>query len=421
MSNFKVSHVVARFLLLATMPFVATLHIGFAQEPSFPQPTSVQPNSPDKSKGSEISNEAASARRKPEESERASAILAGGCFWCVETDFEKLPGVVNVISGYTGGRTKNPTYENYATGGHREAVFVMYDPSQVSYAGLVEFLIKHIDPTNRTGSFNDRGRQYSPAIYYENDQEKLEAERVIKAIDAAKVYAKKIAVDIEQREPFWIAEDYHQDYHSKNGLKYTFYRSQSGRDAFVEKHWGQRANVLELPGAIPESALVSISQGSSASDADKPWENFEKPDVTELRKQLNGLQFKVTQQEGTEPAFRNTYWKNKEQGIYVDVVSGEPLFTSADKYESGTGWPSFVKPIDPNYIIYKEDRGLFSVRTEVRSRFGDSHLGHVFSDGPVERGGKRYCMNSAAMRFISKDKMKEEGYGAYLKFLEDGK
>lgn len=378
--------------------------------------------SPDKSKGSEISNaasQAAKAKSQEDKDQPASAILAGGCFWCVETDFEKLPGVINVISGYTGGRTKNPTYENYAAGGHREAVFVMYDPAQVSYAGLVEFLIKHIDPTDRTGSFKDRGRQYSPAVYFENDQEQLEAERVIKAIDAAKVYPRKLAVDVEQREPFWVAEDYHQDYHAKNGLKYTYYRSQSGRDAFVEKHWGQRAHVLELPGSIPESAMNN-GEKESDSVAKKTWANFEKPPAAELRKKLNGLQFKVTQQEGTEPAFRNTYWKNKQQGIYVDIVSGEPLFTSNEKYESGTGWPSFVEPIDPEFIVYREDRTLFSVRTEVRSRYGDSHLGHVFSDGPVQRGGKRYCMNSAAMRFIPKEDMEKEGYGDYLKLLGSG-
>ncbi len=359
-----------------------------------------------------------------EDVQRSSAIFAGGCFWCVETDFESLPGVVNVISGYTGGRTKQPTYANYASGGHREAVFVVYDSSQISYAGLVEFLIKHIDPTDRGGSFNDRGRQYSPAIYYENAEEKAEAERVIQAIDETHKFPRKLGVAVESRTAFWPAEDAHQDYHVKNGLKYAYYRAQSGRDAFVQKHWGQSANILELPGATPSSSELASTddvkgdkRGGERDDL-RPWEQFQKPSDATLREQLNNLQYNVTQHEATEPAFRNTYWKNKQAGIYVDIVSGEPLFTSAEKYESGTGWPSFVKPINPDYIVYREDRGIFSTRIEVRSRFGDSHLGHVFTDGPPERGGKRYCMNSAAMRFIPKERMKDEGYADYLPLIE---
>ncbi len=360
--------------------------------------------------------------------QRESAVFAGGCFWCVESDFERLPGVVDVISGYSGGRSKMPTYETYASGGHREVVFVLYDPTQVTYAGLVEYLIKHIDPLNRHGQFNDKGLQYSPAIYFASEQERTEAQRVIEAIDAMRVYRGKIGVVLEPREAFWPAEEYHQNYHHKNGMKYQFFRLASGRDAFVNKHWGVRANNLELPGAIPKEASAGDSTGTSStehSDIDnslavaeeKPWLKFEKPKGAELRKKLTPMQFKVTQQDGTEQAFRNEYWDNKKEGIYVDLLSGAPLFSSTSKFESGTGWPSFVMPIDRDAVTFKSDRKMFVTRTEVRSRYGDAHLGHVFDDGPVALGGKRYCMNSAAMRFVPKEKMEEEGYGDYLKLF----
>ncbi len=353
-----------------------------------------------------------------DQTKRASAIFAGGCFWCVETDFDKAPGVIDVISGYSGGRTKEPTYDNYASGGHREVVFVVYDPTQVTYAGLVEYLIKHIDPTDRRGSFNDKGIQYSPAVYYANDQEQADAQRVIEAIDDMKVYRGKVAVAIEPRSAFWPAEDYHQDYHRKNTIKYNFFRLQSGRDAFVNRHWGARSSLLELAGAYPEGAGPMADSESDEGAAPKPWVTFRKPKPIELKRKLTAIQYKVTQQDGTEVAFRNPYWDNEQEGIYVDVVSGAPLFASSAKYKSGTGWPSFVEPLSPDAVILKLDRKFFTTRTEVRSRYGDSHLGHVFDDGPPERGGKRYCMNSAALRFVPKEKMEEEGYGEFLKALD---
>lgn len=369
-------------------------------------------------------SKADSDRIRSDKKQSATAILAGGCFWCVETDFEKLSGVLDVVSGYSGGTSKSPTYENYSKGGHREVVMISYDPNIVTYSGLVEYLIKHIDPTNGAGSFNDDGIQYSPAVYYANDQEKSAASKAIASIDALKVYAKPLAVALLPRAEFWKAEDYHQDYHRKNSLKYQLFRSLSGRDNFVSKHWGAKANVLSLPESSPklesgsDAAVQTVSSPSKAVAEEKkparPWENFRKPADNVLRSKLSDTQYRVTQKDATEPAFRNKYWNNHQEGIYVDVVSGEPLFSSHDKFESGTGWPSFVKPIDPKAIVTRVDRSLFSVRTEIRSKRGDSHLGHVFNDGPANRGGLRYCMNSASLRFIPKDKLEEEGYGEFL-------
>lgn len=330
-----------------------------------------------------------------------TAMLAGGCFWCVESDLEKIPNVLEVVSGYAGGRSTSPTYENYAEGGHREVVLVSYDDREVGYRQLVSYHIKHIDPTDGEGSFYDRGVQYGPAVYYANDEEKVIAEEVLKEIDESGVYAKPLQVALLPRSEFYPAEEYHQDYYKKNHLKYSYYRQASGRDAFVEKHWGDEAGVI-------------TSEGGNYS-----WADFKKPSDDQLRGQLTDIQYKVTQEDGTERAFQNEYDKNYEPGIYVDIVSGEPLFSSSDKYDSGTGWPSFVKPITTEAITLHTDRKLFSVRTEVRSRYADSHLGHVFDDGPADRGGRRYCMNSAALRFVPKDQMEAEGYGDFLKYVTE--
>jgi peptide methionine sulfoxide reductase msrA/msrB len=339
-----------------------------------------------------------------------TAVFAGGCFWCVESDFAKISdGLVDVVSGYSGGTTDNPTYETYHDGGHREVVEVTYDPAKISYGDLAEYLLRHIDPTDAGGSFNDRGDAYTSAIYYETEEEKKIAEDIIARIDAEKIFEKPIVTPVIPRKKFWPAEGYHQNYAENNSLKYGFFRLASGRDAFVKKAWKGRELTIHRGNVTPVGTSTT-STGSTTT----PWKNFTKPSDEELKTKLTPLQYKVTQHEGTEPPFQNEYADNHDDGIYVDIVSGEPLFSSHDKYDSGTGWPSFVKPISKENIVEREDNTFFSTRTEVRSKLGDSHLGHVFPDGPRDRGGMRYCMNSAAMRFIPKENMAEAGYGEYL-------
>jgi peptide methionine sulfoxide reductase msrA/msrB len=334
------------------------------------------------------------------------AVFANGCFWCVEADLEKLAGVSDAVSGYMGGTGTNPTYEDYGARGFREVVEVSYNPSKLSYANLVEHIIKHGDPTDGEGSFYDRGEEYAPAIYYKNDTEKAVAEKVISDINNARVFSKPLALLTLSETAFYPAEEYHQDYYKKNPIRYQYYRNGSGRDAFIEKYWKDKAG---------EFTFTTLP--SSTPQTEAKWLNFKKPAESELRTLLTPLQYQVTQEDGTETPFQNEYDSNKEEGIYVDIVSGEPLFSSKDKYDSGTGWPSFVKPINPDLVVLHEDNSLFSLRTEVRSKYADSHLGHVFDDGPRDLGGKRYCMNSSALRFIPKAEMESKGYGEYLKFL----
>ncbi|MTH52056.1 peptide-methionine (R)-S-oxide reductase MsrB [Bacillus mangrovi] len=307
------------------------------------------------------------------------ATFAGGCFWCMVQPFDEMPGIERVVSGYTGGTVENPTYEQVCSNqtGHYEAVQITYDPELFPYTKLLELFWQQIDPTDAGGQFFDRGESYQTAVFYHSEEQRLLAEQSKQELDASGKFNKPVVTEIKPAAPFYPAEEYHQDYYKKNASHYNRYKTGSGRAKFIEDHWGQK--------------------------------DERKADIL---KTLTPMQYEVTQNNGTEPPFRNEYWDNKEQGIYVDIVSGKPLFSSNDQYDAGCGWPSFTKPIDEQEVDEKMDYTHGMIRTEVRSKTADSHLGHVFNDGPGP-DGLRYCINSAALRFIPKSELDEQGYGRY--------
>jgi len=344
------------------------------------------------------------------------ATFAGGCFWCMEPPFEKIEGVRSVISGFSGGHVKNPSYRQVTAGqtGHAEVIQVTYDPGIVNYQTLLDVYWRQIDPTDPDGSFVDRGPQYRSVIFYHDARQQRLALESKTGLGRSGRYAKPVVTEIIPFQEFYPAEDYHQDYYKVNPIRYKFYRNNSGRDQYLAMIWGETGmGVPKYGRGVSKYGLAVPEYGLGVPE----YGGYRKASAGELKRTLTPIQYRVTQKEATEPAFDNEYWDNKKEGIYVDVVSGEPLFSSTDKYPSGTGWPSFTKPIANTRLIHKEDSKLFYTRTELRSPVAGSHLGHLFDDGPAPTG-LRYCINSASLRFVPKLEMEAVGYAEYLSLFE---
>lgn len=322
--------------------------------------------------------------------------LAGGCFWGIEAYMKKLPGVRDTDVGYANGNTENPTYEQvcYDNTGHAETVKVVYDPALISTEQLLDGFFKVVDPTSINRQGNDRGSQYRSGIYYVDEADKAIAESA--AARQKEKYKDPVVTEILPLNQFYLAEDYHQDYLDKNPGGYCHINLNAADEFIGEEGLGMSDDL---------SVLI------------RP-EDYPVPDDHVLKEKLTDIQYQVTQNNDTERPYTNEYAATFDKGIYVDVVTGEPLFSSEDKFESGCGWPSFSKPIIPEVVTEHTDTSFNMKRTEVRSRAGDTHLGHVFDDGPKDLGGLRYCINSASIRFIPFDDLETEGYG-YLKPLFD--
>ena len=306
--------------------------------------------------------------------------LAGGCFWGLEAYMERIQGVTDAVSGYANGKGDTTNYQLLHATDHAETVKVTYDPNKISLDKLLQYYFRVIDPTSINKQGNDRGRQYRTGIYYQNEQDKAVIEAALKTLQSK--YQEPIQIEVEPLKNYVEAEEYHQDYLKKNPNGYCH---------------------------------IDIKKADEPLIDDK---KYLKPSDTELKQKLTALQYDVTQGKHTERSFSNEYWDNFAPGIYVDITTGEPLFSSKDKFESGCGWPSFTKPIAAEVAEYQRDNSFNMTRIEVLSRSGHAHLGHVFDDGPRDKGGLRYCINSASIKFIPLDEMEKQGYGDLIPFVK---
>lgn len=306
--------------------------------------------------------------------------LAGGCFWGLEAYMERIQGVTDAVSGYANGKGDTTNYQLLHATDHAETVKVTYDPNKISLDKLLQYYFRVIDPTSINKQGNDRGRQYRTGIYYQNEQDKAVIEAALKTLQSK--YQEPIQIEVEPLKNYVEAEEYHQDYLKKNPNGYCH---------------------------------IDIKKADEPLIDDK---KYPKPSDAELKQKLTALQYDVTQGKHTERSFSNEYWDNFAPGIYVDITTGEPLFSSKDKFESGCGWPSFTKPIAAEVAEYQKDNSFNMTRIEVLSRSGHAHLGHVFDDGPHDKGGLRYCINSASIKFIPLDEMEKQGYGDLIPFVK---
>jgi peptide methionine sulfoxide reductase msrA/msrB len=308
--------------------------------------------------------------------------LAGGCFWGVEAYFDRIHGVVYTNVGYANGESETTDYYSIEETGHAETIYLVYDPEILELERILTYFYGIIEPTSINRQGNDVGIQYRTGIYYVNDEDLEVINRVTEM--EQEDHSKPIATEIEKLENYVLGEDYHQDYLYKNPNGYC------------------HVDLSNIPREKPPIR---------ASD-------YPKPPQADIEEMLTDLQYSITQEGATETAFQNPFWNNEDEGLYVDIVTGEPLFLSTHKFDSGSGWPSFTRPIDWNVVTLHGDDTMGMDRIEVRSRAGDSHLGHVFTDGPREEGGLRYCINSGALEFIYLEEMEENGYGDYLIYFQ---
>ena len=306
--------------------------------------------------------------------------LAGGCFWGLEAYMERIDGVKDATVGYANGKTEKTSYNIVASTDHAETVHVKYDANKISLSKLLKYYFQVVDPTSINQQGNDRGRQYRTGIYYTNPKDK---ELILQEMEEEqKKYTDKIQVEVQPLKNYILAEEYHQDYLRKNPNGYCHIDITKADEVIIDP------------------------------------KDYPKPSDEELKKRLTPLQYSVTQKKNTEHSFSNEYWDNHEAGIYVDITTGEPLFSSKDKYDSGCGWPSFTKPISSEVVTYHEDTSFNMKRIEVRSRIANSHLGHVFEDGPRDKGGLRFCINSASIKFIPLEEMSSKGYGTLIDYVK---